>query len=106
MTAKHTFKKAFSAARSMRAKAVGQAEFSAEHGRFFTSYGFTTDVCNAVNVTSYASSAAEFRAAGAAAEVVAEELARAARPVLSPAERLAAAKAAEVYDFSADYDYI
>lgn len=103
MTVKQAFKKAFSAARRMRDQAVGQAEFSAEHGRFFTSYGFTTDVRNAVNIDAHTSSAAEFHAACAAADVVATELARAARPVLSVAERLAAAKAAEVYDYSADY---
>ena len=39
----------------------------------------------------------------AAAHIVAVEVACAARPVLSVAERLAAAKAAEVYDYSADY---
>lgn len=103
MTAKQTFKKAFSAARSMRAQAAGQAEFSAEHGRFFTSYKFKTDVCNAVDIAAHMSSPVEFRAACAAAEVVATEMARAARPVLSLPERLAAMKAAEVYDFAVGY---
>lgn len=103
MTAKQTFKKAFSVARSMRAQAAGQAEFSAEHGRFFTSLRFREFVRTAAQVYPGSASTAEFNAADAAAEVVATELARAARPVLSVTERLAAIKAAEVYDYTADY---
>ena len=103
MTVKQAFKQAFSAARSMRAQAVGQAEFSAEHGRFFTSHRFTVELESAVGINPSTFDLQERLAVIAAAHIVAVEVACAARPVPSVAERLAAAKAAECYDFAADY---
>lgn len=103
MAIKQAFKKAFSAARSMRAQAVGQAEFSAEHGRYFTSHKFVVEVESAVGINPSMFDVQQRFAVDAAAHIVAVEVACAARPVLSVAERLAAAKAAECYDFAADY---
>lgn len=95
---KQTFKTAFSTARRMREAAVGQAEFSAEHGRYFVADRFTTDVRIAAGVYPHCGGE-KFRAANAAAEIVAAQVARSATATPTLQDRLAARRAAEVYEY-------
>lgn len=104
MTAKQVFKKAYSVARSMRSQAAGQAEYSTEHGRYFTSYFFYSSVQSAAGVNPHASSS-DVHAAWRAADVVA--IAAAPARDLSLTQRLANFKARNscVWDGGADFDY-
>ncbi len=100
MDSRQAFKVAFSKARSLKASAVGAAEYSVEHGRYCVGYDFGRDVRLALGMHPHACSAVEFRAVSAAAHVVAVDVAMAANPSPSLADRLAAHRADD-----GSYDY-
>lgn len=102
MTAQQSFKAAYAVARTLRSSAAGQAEFSFEHGRHFVTERFCSEVRIAVGFNPSTGSPEMFRAANAAALIVATDVLCSRAQPASLSDRLAQRKAADeyVYDFN------